>query len=291
MTSYEKFLSQSSSALLIIDGENRIVFYNQSAARLLKSLGEAILIEEVIPIENGVLVYLTIDEYRAAQSTIFHQLKAPLSSIKWTTETLLEEKLEEGAKNKLQRIYRSNEYLIRLINDLLSAGRIESGKITAKKKNYDPKNSITKIISILQPLADQKGQKIIFKEHCKLQPIEIDPDLFERAFENLLDNAISYGHADSEINIGVFCMTDNEYAITINNHGPTILPEDQQKIFKKFYRSETAKTTKPAGTGLGLYIAKSSIELNGGRIWFDSRPDTGTTFYFTVPRRGVVKLN
>jgi signal transduction histidine kinase len=300
MKSYEKFLDESASPVLIVDPQTEIVFLNKAAEilfemeksaivglrllELIHKAGRRVIIDEILLSVAGAAIFLN-PSAPGESALIFHELRAPLTAIKWTTESLLEENLEVGQKSKLQDIYKTNQFLITLVNDLLNVSRIESGRFKANKKSVDVAEAMREIISMFQPIAAKKNQTIALEMKCELKPVSVDRDLFVRVLENLLDNAIGYGSEGSRVFVIADCSPQQRfYIIAVTNQGQVIPEEDKQKIFSKFYRSGSARKIKPTGTGLGLFIAKSAVEANGGRIWFESSKDRGTTFYFTVPQ-------
>lgn len=272
---------------MIFGNKNSIIFCNESAARYFLETGKNILVKSIFPLDGGFAVYLE-DPKSQIEPMVIHQLRAPLTSLKWSIELLQGKDTPEiQRKELLKNISNTVDYLIKLVNDLLSVSRIESetGR-TAVNSVSDIRKLIGDLIELLKPNAADKKQKIILKEECELSPTFIDPNLFSSVFQNLLDNAISYGDKNSEIEISISSdLSRGVYIIGIKNHGLPLSAEDRQKIFSRFYRSSAAKIVKPAGTGLGLFIAKSSAEANGGSIWFESQSGGATVFYFTVPIR------
>jgi PAS domain S-box-containing protein len=213
-----------------------------------------------------------------------HQLRTPLSSMKWVMELLLQQKegLSEKQLDKLNDLHTSNERLIQLVNSLLNIARMETGKLQATKKPARITDLIQSSCRLIKPSADKKGQSIHCDVRSDVAESAVDPMLFDEAFNNLLSNAINYGAEGTDIRVTVD-RKDGEYLVSVNSHGLVITPEDQERLFTKFFRSAEARSAVSAGTGLGLYIAKAAVEANGGKIWVDSTAENGTTFFFTVP--------
>ncbi len=107
---------------------------------------------------------------------------------------------------------------------------------------------------------------------------------FNEAFKNILDNAINYSSENSKVEVKID-KKDNNYVVSVHNDGPAIPDQDRNKLFTRFYRGEGGVRTKPSGSGLGLYVAKSNIELLNGKIWFESptNDNQGVTFYISLP--------
>lgn len=216
-----------------------------------------------------------------------HQLRTPLSGIKWVIESLMESsKLTENQRYKLKDLYLSNERLIVIVNDLLNVSRIESEKVFAEKESVNIGEVINSVISTLMMSAGQKGQKIDLKIKVDIETIKIQPFIVTESFKNILSNAVDYGSVNSIITVEIN-KEGNFYVISVNNKGPVLTGEERQRMYEKFYRGQRAKEMKTVGSGLGLFITKSYIETIGGKIWFTSDSDTGTTFYFTIPIIGV----
>ena len=219
-------------------------------------------------------------------SVAAHQLRTPLSAIKWTLKMLLDEdlgKITPEQREFLQKTYTSNERMISLINDLLDVTRIEEGKHI-----YKP--ILTKIESIIQFVvnsyregAERKKIKIIFKKtEEKLPKIVIDVEKIKLAIQNLLDNAIKYTPQGGTVTI-LLKRGKKEIIISIKDTGVGIPKDQQDRVFSKFFRGANAIRMETEGSGLGLFIAKNIIETHGGKIWFESLENKGTNFYFTLP--------
>lgn len=212
-----------------------------------------------------------------------HQLRTPLSAVKWTIDILSEDKnLTAKQKMRLQHIYNSNERLIRLVNDMLNISRIESGELSTVKKEIDLLESVASMVTMAQAEAKKNKQTISLSAPASVR-VTIDPTLFNATISNLLSNAITYGYPSTSISV-LITPTAKEYVVSVSNHGPQISDAEGEKIFTKFYRGEEARKLKPDGSGLGLFIAKSAVEANGGKIWFESSPKQ-TTFFFTIPKK------
>ncbi|MBI5728813.1 MAG: HAMP domain-containing protein [Candidatus Magasanikbacteria bacterium] len=213
-----------------------------------------------------------------------HQLRTPLSSVRWVLDMLMEEKLSVKQKGYLKDIYTSNSRLVNLVDDLLNSSKIEAGNVEVNKTDVDIIELVNTFVKTLQPAAEKKNQQITIVAKDKQKPATIDVKLFEMAFTNLLSNAIAYAPENAAIDVSVV-GNGTECTVGVHNAKPVIPESERDKIFTKFYRAEEAKSLRPEGTGIGLFIAKSSAEMNGGKMWFNSNVKEGTTFYFTVPAK------
>ncbi|MDP2695689.1 MAG: HAMP domain-containing sensor histidine kinase [bacterium] len=214
-----------------------------------------------------------------------HQLRTPLSSIKWLIENLRKSKnLLPEQRDRLVEIYESNERLISLVNDLLNVSRLESGAAIAQPRLASLEESMRGVIILFEPAAKAKGISINLNFDVAPLPLLFDPVLFEEAFESILDNAVAYAPNGTEVSISVGQKGD-DYTVAIHNDGPGIDESERKRIFTKFYRGPLAQKIRPRGSGLGLFVAKLATEANGGKIWFESPAEIGggVTFYLSLP--------
>jgi len=218
-----------------------------------------------------------------------HQLRTPLSAIKWYSEMLLAGdagKLNSEQTEFVDNISLSNKRMVELVNTLLNISRIESGRIIIEPKPTDLKEMISAVIHEFEPKLKEKEQKIIININPNLKKINCDPKLIFEVYKNLISNAIKYSRQKGEIQ--VFVSSDKENVVNqITDNGYGIPKKDQTKVFTKFYRGENILKIETEGTGLGLYLIKSIVESSGGKIWFQSEENKGTTFWFSLPLKGV----
>jgi len=216
-----------------------------------------------------------------------HQLRTPLSSIKWLIEMLLENKnLTAEHREKLQGIYQSNDRLIVLVNDLLNVAKIEGNELVSRRQPSDLRHLIDSILKMIQPEANSRGVKINFTISAPLKEIMIDQILFTEAMKNIIENAVFYSPINSAVDISLSESRGN-YIVSVHNEGPAIPEMEHDKLFTKFYRGPMAQRMRPTGSGLGLFIAKLATDAMKGSIWFESptnkETQSGVTFYLSVP--------
>jgi signal transduction histidine kinase len=250
----------------------------------------------------GGMTIKTIDQLAAANrmktefvSIASHQLRTPLSIIKWYVEFLSKKEKQKGLNAEqikyIHTIGESNQRMIRLVNDLLDISRIETGKIQI---HPEPTNLVELCQNIIQenkPLADRKKIKISFKYEQSIPLLNVDPKRISLVINNLLGNAIKYTKAEDKGYISVeLSEQGNKFMFTISDNGVGIPEKDQRHIFKKFFRANNTMKLKTSGTGLGLFIAKAIVESHRGKLWFVSKEGEGTTFYFNLPIKKEIRL-
>ncbi len=215
-----------------------------------------------------------------------HQLRTPLSAIKWSLDMILGGDLGKITKEQrefLEKSYQSNERMITLINDLLNITRIEEGKYLYKLNEESIEDLAEETLKSFQPLIKEKKIKVNFrKPEVNLPKLKVDKEKIQLVFQNLLDNAIRYSPPKSRVTISLE-YDKNNIKVVVRDTGVGIPKNQQDKIFTRFFRGKNIMKIDTEGTGLGLYITKNIIEAHGGKIWFESEEGRGTTFYFTLP--------
>lgn len=230
-----------------------------------------------------------LEEFDKAKSDFVsiasHQLRSPLTSIKWATEELTDSKAALGKTKRrhyLQQIHASNERMIELVEALLNVSRIDVGKLPFKKEPVQLEEKLDQIISDLSAMSQAKDVVINKKIDVKLASIEIDPNWINVIIQNLLSNAIRYSKKGQSIYTSIE-QKAKYVVIKVEDSGYGIPASQQANIFTKFYRADNAHALGSEGSGLGLYITKSMVERAGGKIWFESIEGKGTTFYVKLP--------
>lgn len=219
-------------------------------------------------------------------SIVAHQLRTPLSAIKWTLKILIDEdvgKITPEQRELLEKGFESNERMIGLVNDVLAVDRLESGKLKYEFVPVQFEEIVQDMIHNLLPLATQNNVRVEFSSPEQLLPkIKIDPDKMHDVLQNLIDNAIKYTRAGGVVSVGV-AMDGSLLHFWVKDNGIGIPDEEKEKIFSRFFRAGNAVRTKTEGSGLGLFIAQSVVKRHGGEVWFESQVDVGTTFHVTLP--------
>ncbi len=220
-----------------------------------------------------------------------HQLRTPLSAIKWTFHMLLGGELgavTEDQKHFLQKGYDSAERVITIINDWLNLDYVEANKNSYKFVAIDLVELVNRIVSELKPRLEEKSLSLDIVEPLKSPLlVEVDPIKISMVVENLLDNAIKYtpngGTVTIAFNDDKINATDGEIEFTVQDNGIGIPLADRPRIFTRSFRSMNAAGKSTQGSGLGLYIVKGIVEKHHGRIWFDCGKGGGTSFHVAIP--------
>jgi PAS domain S-box-containing protein len=247
----------------------------------------------VVEVFRDVTLEKEIDRMKSEfVSLASHQLRTPLSTIGWYAEMLLSGdagKLNAEQKTFLDEIYKGNQRMVELVNSLLNVSRIELGTFSVDPEMADVKEIAETVFDELKPQILQKQLEITKSYDPKLGKISLDTKLFRIVLQNLLTNAIKYTPEKAKVGIAIKKRKE-DILFSVSDTGYGIPKKDQEKIFTKMFRADNVKAKDTSGTGLGLYIIKSIIEqASGGKVWFESEENKGTTFYFTLPLTGMVK--
>lgn len=220
-----------------------------------------------------------------------HQLKTPTTGIKWYLDMVLSGdvgKLRPKQEEYFQKIYRGNERLIKLIDAFLNVSRIELGTIAIRPEPLNLKEVANSVLDELKAQRIKKKLSVTKHYDTDLPMINADPQLMRIILENLFSNAVKYTPEHGKIDVKI-TKQKSEVLITVTDTGYGIPKDQQLKIFSKLFRADNVQDKDTDGTGLGLYIVKSILEKSGGRIWFESEENKGTTFYVAIPLAGMKK--
>jgi len=219
-------------------------------------------------------------------SVAAHQLRTPLSAIKWTLKMLLDEdlgKITEEQREFISKTYKSNERMILLINDLLNVSRIEEGRYLYKPTLNDIAPIIQFVVNNSKPQADRKKIKVQFKKTRKKVPkLLLDVEKIKLAIQNLVDNAIKYTPVKGTVTASLD-VKNSDVIVAVQDNGVGIPKDQQERVFSKFFRGKNVIQMETDGSGLGLFIVQNVVQAHGGKIWFESQKGKGTTFYFSIP--------
>ena len=242
-------------------------------------------------------------------SITVHELKAPLGISKWSLEMLKSQKpgkLNETQLELIDQVYHGNERLLVLVRDLLNLSKLQEGKFEISLKNIQFEDVISEIVTGFKIQAEKKGQKLVFKKSTKKLPLVLaDAARVGQVATNLISNAIKYTPEKGSVTVAINFKTGKQLqrisdvlstanleftsnskgylVLAVHDTGIGISDKDKSKMFSKFFRSKKVLDSETEGTGLGLYITKSIVNLHKGDIWFTSELGKGSTFYFSLP--------
>lgn len=216
-------------------------------------------------------------------SFVTHQLRTPLSGIKWMLELATDTtENPEEVQSFLQDARVSTDRLIELVNNLLDISRLERGKLQITLQKVDLAELTRGVVDEMAPLLNEKKQVISIQTAEGLAQAYADVQLLRQAILNLVSNAIKYTTAGGQLTIQIACESDR-IRWAIKDTGIGIPKADLGKLFEKFYRAENALAIETKGTGLGLYLVRLIVEQFGGNVWCESEEGVGSTFQFTLP--------
>ncbi len=218
-------------------------------------------------------------------SIVSHELRTPMTSIKGLVENMMDGltgTLNERQSFYLSRVKHNIERLTRMINDLLDLSRIEAGKMDLQTSPINVGSLAREVVELLQPLAQERHLILHAQIIDPLPLIQADRDKLIQILTNLINNAIKFSNPSGTVTVEVCQEEDGSVRTCIQDTGCGIPLEEQQTIFERFYRGQTADV-KDRGAGLGLAITKSLVELHGGSIWVTSTPGEGSQFCFRIP--------
>lgn len=219
-------------------------------------------------------------------SIVSHQLKAPLSGMRWASDVLTGDrigKLNSKQEEYLKDIQESTSRMIRLVNDLLDVSRIESGKMEINFEEVNLKEIIEIVARELKSFAKANNVELVVDISREVKKVKTDPIRIKMVIQNFVDNAIKYTRPQKGV-VKVFLENrDGDVYCSVKDNGLGISKAEQAKIFDKFFRGNGVVKKQTIGTGLGLHIAKAAIESSGGKIGFESKKEKGSTFWFALP--------
>jgi len=214
-----------------------------------------------------------------------HQLRSPLSNLKWYIDFLLKRRsseLSDEVQGYLQKMYRRNQDMIELVNTLLNLSRLEMGRLQVSKEQTDVAALVDSVVEELEPEAHDKNIKLDQSLTGDLT-FSTDGKLVRIILQNLLSNALRYTPAGGSVFVRG-SASSSLVRIEVQDTGAGIPPEEQSRIFSKLYRASNAKEIEANGNGIGLYMCKSLAEGLGGSITFTSKLNEGTSFVVELPR-------
>jgi two-component system, NtrC family, sensor histidine kinase KinB len=216
-------------------------------------------------------------------STVSHELKTPLTSIRMGLHLLLEEKIGPLNSKQLELLLAAredSERLLRLINDLLDLARLESGQTRQRLEVVSPQTLIDGALPDLRSLLEAQDLRLVADVAPDLPEVTVDPRQISHVFSNFVSNAARFSKPGEDIVLSVK-QFGKSVRFSVLDHGPGIAKEFQARVFERFFR--IPGTEESNGVGLGLAIAKEIVVAHGGNIGLRSTPGEGSEFYFDLP--------
>jgi two-component system phosphate regulon sensor histidine kinase PhoR len=219
-------------------------------------------------------------------ANVSHELRTPLTTIIGYSETLLDGALREDvALRFIQIIKKHADRLEKVVEDLLTLSKIEARTFSLRRETLLIRELVEDVAELMKESAAKRA--------ITLSQGEIDPALsvsgekgyLVQVLINLVDNAIKYGRQGGTVGISAIAKNSAEIEVSVADDGEGIPREDLSRIFERFYRVDKGRSKEAGGTGLGLSIVKHLVQAHGGRVWAESRPGKGSTFFFTLPGR------
>jgi len=222
-----------------------------------------------------------------------HELRSPMTPMKaqlQMLETGQIGKIDAEQKESISMVLRNLDRLDKIIVDFLEVSRMEAGRLKFDFKKTDLKESVNKVTEFMKGFMPEKKIEITTKIPA-LPIIEIDSDRFEQVLGNLVNNAIKFSKQNGKVEVKAELLKDkNKILFGVRDYGIGISPENQAKLFEPFFQAEQTIYREHAGTGLGLAICRGIVEAQNGKIWVESEPGKGSTFYFTIPLTPVTEM-
>lgn len=269
--------------------EKRVKIKNNEMQELVSAVNT--MIDEVVKMKQGLEEQVKrVQELDKTKSEFIsiaaHQLRTPLSAIKWTFKMMIDEDVGEitlEQKEFLKRGYITNERMISLVNDLLNVSRIEEGRFGYEFKPKAIEDIIETLLKAAYPLLEEKRINFVLNKPAKpLRKINADAEKLTLALENILNNAIKYTPPKGKISLLVE-EKENQLTIIVTDSGVGV-PKDQiSKLFTKFFRGSNVIRLQTDGSGLGLFITKNVIEKHKGYITIQSEESRGTVVKIALP--------
>ena len=218
-------------------------------------------------------------------AVVSHEIRTPLTSVKGAVELLADPRYfpNNEQQTKLLNIAHANaERLLVLINDILDFSKLENAALPMSLERSSIAPVIEQAAHNLRTLIEDRDIQMDVKVTPGLPDLYIDASRIAQVFTNLLSNAIKFSPAGGRVVLGAQAV-GGEVRVSVGDSGEGIAAEDLPKLFRKFTQVDSSATRKAGGTGLGLVICKGIVEQHGGKIWVESKPGVGSTFFFTLP--------
>jgi two-component system phosphate regulon sensor histidine kinase PhoR len=215
-------------------------------------------------------------------ANVSHELRTPLTAIRGYVEALIDDSSDpENTRRFLDTIGRQSARMERLVKDLLRLARLDARQETLEIAPCEVPQLFSTIVADLAPAIEAKRQRVSIEVAPDASRIQADPAKLHDIVRNLVENAVNYSPDEAAIRLGA-SRSDGEVRVSVADSGPGIPPQDLTRVFERFYRVDKSRS-RPGGTGLGLAIVKHLMELHGGSVRVENRPEGGAQFTITLP--------
>lgn len=226
-----------------------------------------------------------ISNYRLKEEFIdlvSHQIRSPITNVKWNLELLDQGKLTRKQAKYVDRLAESVENIISLVNDFVYLSRLDQSKKELTLKRTNMKSLVEGVLGEMKIFATSRSIKLKFINNCKNTFARTDQKKVKIVITNVIENALKYSYEKGEVEVEIYNKR-NDLIVKTKDQGCGIEHSSQPFIFDKFYRAMDAKELSADGTGVGLYVAKVLLKEMDGEIWFESEKGQGSTFYLSLP--------
>jgi len=214
-----------------------------------------------------------------------HELRTPLNAIVGFSQVLKQKlfgPVNEKQDEYLDDILSSADHLLALINDILDLSKVEAGQVELELAPFSLREALERGVVMIRERATNNGVALSLELDPSVDVVHGDERRIRQVVFNLLSNAVKFTPEGGRVDVSMH--TENgDVLVAVRDTGPGISPADQARIFEEFQQARDTNGERPEGTGLGLALSKSLVELHGGRIWVESEPGKGSTFTFTIP--------
>ncbi len=217
-----------------------------------------------------------------------HQLRTSLSAIKWILKMLIDKDLGPLTNEQqgfIEKAFDSNERMIVSVNNLLTLNHTGEFNFEMKIEKVNLLKMVEQILFEFSGETFNKGIELtLLKPNSALPDVVCDSEMIRVAIQNLVENAIKYSYPHGKIIVSVRYKSEaKEIEVSVHDNGIGISRENQEKIFEKFFRATSAIKKETTGSGIGLFTTKNIVDKHKGRVWFESAPESGTTFFIALP--------
>jgi signal transduction histidine kinase len=241
---------------------------------------EAEQAQRLLTYQNEQLVELDTlkDEF---VSSVSHELRTPLTSISGYVDLMLEDEDDEQKRGYLGIVERNAQRLLKLVSDLLFSAQLQGGRLEFERSEVDLHRLVLQSVESARPRAEAAGIELVLDAEA-VPSVDGEAVRLAQLLDNLVSNAIKFTPGGGRVSVHL-SPRDGLVRFEISDTGIGIPEDERERLFERFFRSQTALERQIQGTGLGLYISKAIVEAHGGRIGVQSEPGEGTTFVVELP--------